>query len=152
MLTKVISGGQTGIDQLALQIAHQYGIPTGGTAPFGYKTEDGVNYELRDKYGLTYSESSNYLVRTIQNIKDADLTVIFGNISSPGSRRTAVETIRLDKYLLINPTPGLLIEWINRIDINTINVAGNRMSNISLKDYESAMVAMRMAFQRFKTK
>lgn len=32
MLKKIISGGQTGVDQIALDIAKQLGIETGGTA------------------------------------------------------------------------------------------------------------------------
>ena len=46
MIEKIISGGQTGIDQLALEIAIELGIETGGTAPPNFMTEDGVNLEL----------------------------------------------------------------------------------------------------------
>jgi hypothetical protein len=39
MLAKVISGGQTGADQAGRRAARAAGIPTGGWAPLGWKTE-----------------------------------------------------------------------------------------------------------------
>src|SRR5262249_6057013 len=42
MIGKVISGGQTGVDQVALRAAKACGIPTGGWAPKGWRTEDGA--------------------------------------------------------------------------------------------------------------
>jgi predicted Rossmann-fold nucleotide-binding protein len=39
MLTRVISGGQTGVDQAALRAAKTRGIATGGFAPKGWLTE-----------------------------------------------------------------------------------------------------------------
>jgi hypothetical protein len=38
---KIISGGQTGVDRLALDVAKSLNIATGGTAPNGYLTENG---------------------------------------------------------------------------------------------------------------
>ena len=52
-LERVISGGQTGIDQLGLEVARSLGTPTGGVAPKGYLTESGPNSSLREWYGLT---------------------------------------------------------------------------------------------------
>ena len=48
MIKKIISGGQTGADQIGLEVALSLGIPTGGTAPKGFITETGPNYKLRD--------------------------------------------------------------------------------------------------------
>ncbi len=42
MLTKIISGGQTGADRAALDAAIKMGIDHGGWIPKGRKTEDGV--------------------------------------------------------------------------------------------------------------
>ncbi len=104
MLT-VISGGQTGVDQAALSIAHDLGFPTGGTAPLGYRTDEGPMPELlRDKYGLEESWSPGYRVRTIQNVRDGELTVWFGDASSPGGRLTIGTAWTMRKPHLINPT------------------------------------------------
>ena len=42
MLAKIISGGQTGADQAALDVAIKLNIPHGGWIPKGRKTEDGI--------------------------------------------------------------------------------------------------------------
>jgi hypothetical protein len=42
LIKKIISGGQTGADQAALDVAIESGIPHGGWIPKGRKTENGV--------------------------------------------------------------------------------------------------------------
>lgn len=42
MFTKIISGGQTGADRAALDVAIELDIPHGGWIPTGRKTEDGT--------------------------------------------------------------------------------------------------------------
>jgi len=42
MLTKIISGGQTGADSAALDVAIELDIPHIGWIPKGRKTEDGI--------------------------------------------------------------------------------------------------------------
>jgi hypothetical protein len=49
MIKKIFSGGQTGSDRAALDVAIQFNIPHGGWIPKGRKTEDGP---LPDKYQL----------------------------------------------------------------------------------------------------
>ncbi|MFH7326653.1 YpsA SLOG family protein [Desulfurivibrio sp. C05AmB] len=41
MLTRIISGGQTGADQAGLDVAIKLGIPHGGWIPKGRMTEAG---------------------------------------------------------------------------------------------------------------
>ena len=38
---KIISGGQTGVDRVALDVSLELGIPCGGWCPKGRKAEDG---------------------------------------------------------------------------------------------------------------
>ena len=40
MISKIISGGQTGADRAALDVAIKFGIPHGGWVPKGRKTEE----------------------------------------------------------------------------------------------------------------
>ena len=128
MIIKIISGGQTGADTGALIAAKQLGIQTGGTAPKGYKTENGPNLDLKELYGLVESNSSNYKSRTIENIKNSDGTVIFGDVSSVGSQLTINTCIQLKKPHIINPSKLQLIDWINKKFIRVLNCAGNRES------------------------
>lgn len=51
-LKKIISGGQTGIDQIALELAREYGISTGGWMPPGFVTEDGDKPKMKGLYGM----------------------------------------------------------------------------------------------------
>lgn len=127
-LEKVISGGQTGVDQVGLEVAYRYGWPTGGTAPKGYRTDAGPMIALlRDKYGLTESFSAQYAPRTIKNIKDADQTVWFGDTKSPGARLTIGTVRRQGKPILINPNAEMLWKILNTSYlVRALNVAGNR--------------------------
>jgi hypothetical protein len=63
MLKKIISGGQTGADQAALDVAIKLGIPYGGWIPKGRLTENGP---LDSKYKLKEMETTNYNKRTEQ--------------------------------------------------------------------------------------
>jgi hypothetical protein len=65
MITKIISGGQTGADQAALDFAIEHDIPHGGWTPKGRKTEDGL---LPDKYHLEEMPTSSYQKRIEKNI------------------------------------------------------------------------------------
>lgn len=125
MLTKIISGGQTGADQGGLVAAKQLGLQTGGTAPKGFRTDTGPNRELAN-YGLVEHSNSSYKPRTIENVRNSDGTVWFGNVNSPGARLTISTCVKLKKPCIINPSKLQLIDWIDKKFIKTLNVAGNR--------------------------
>lgn len=113
MITKVISGGQTGVDQMALQVGKELGITTGGTAPPNYWTEQGSNYSLRE-FGLreidrekqfTRSPKAIYIPRTYTNVWNSDGTVYFNsNSSSKGLRVTENACRQSMKPFIVNPS------------------------------------------------
>ncbi len=73
MLTQIVSGGQTGADRAALDVAIKLNIPHGGWISKGRKTEAGplpIIYKLREM------AVSDYPSRTRQNIIDSHGTVI----------------------------------------------------------------------------
>ncbi|GAB3339678.1 hypothetical protein GCM10027299_52480 [Larkinella ripae] len=72
---KGISGGQTGVDQIALEVARSTRIPTGGVVPKGYLTETGPAWWLAD-YGLTEDASNKYPPSTRRNVFESDDKVI----------------------------------------------------------------------------
>ena len=47
MIARVVSGGQTGVDRAALDVARELGIPSGGWCPKSRKAEDG---KIEDRY------------------------------------------------------------------------------------------------------
>src|SRR5438445_1429872 len=73
MFEKVISGGQTGVDRAALDVALELGVPAGGWCPKGRKAEDG---SLAPRYPLTETPSEEYWQRTEWNVRDSDGTLV----------------------------------------------------------------------------
>ena len=150
MLKRIISGGQTGADQGALHGATLAGLETGGAAPKGYWTENGGEPTLLGGYGLIETISTGYPPRTRINVMNSDGTLIFGDPASRGSALTTrfchdldkpcltvlwrKSGIELDTYLRV-------VHWIERNNIKTLNVAGNRESkNPGIHDATSSFV------------
>ncbi len=139
MVTKIISGGQTGADLAGLKAAKLLGINTGGLAPKGYKTELGQNLDLKNIYGLSEDAADDYSKRTIFNLSVSDATVIFSsNAKSPGTKLTIKHCELLKKpFLLIDPKASnavdLFLNFLQKQAVTfsrkiTLNVAGNRES------------------------
>ncbi len=134
MITKIISGGQTGADQAALDVAVKVGIPHGGWIPKGRITEAGI---LDDKYKLKEMETSNYNKRTEQNVVDSDGTLIMSHGKLTGgsdyTREMALFHNRPWLHIDLNKThsfqaAGKIKSWIAENDIEVLNVAGPRVS------------------------
>jgi putative molybdenum carrier protein len=128
VLEKVISGGQTGADRAALEIAKAAGFATGGWVPRGFLTENGPDVSLQ-AFGCREHPSSDWLPRTIANVHDADGTLIFFRRYGRGSRRTIVEAEVARKPYLCNPSTAELLRWLRQFDIRVLNVAGTRASH-----------------------
>ena len=76
MIEKIISGGQTGADQAALDVAIKLEIPHGGWIPKGRITEAGI---LPEKYKLKEMPTDSYPKRTEKNVLDSDGTLILSH-------------------------------------------------------------------------
>lgn len=130
---RIISGGQTGIDRMALEVATELNINTGGYAPKGYRTELGLDKSLA-AYGLREHPSSNYNHRTEVNVMLSDGTIIFGNQESSGTKKTIEFLDKHHKPYLINPTADEINKFIqNKL---VLNVAGNRGSKLTENQLE----------------
>ena len=143
-ITKIISGGQTGVDTIGLQVAKKLGIETGGTAPKGFLREKGIDTEDISSYGLTEisdteqadytkrkGKSDPYTGRTELNVRNSDGTVYFStNADSAGRIATERSAREWNKPFLLNPTAEQLREWINTHNIKILNIAGNRGSKL----------------------
>lgn len=73
LITKIISGGQTGVDRAALNWAIQNNILHGGWCPKDRRSEDRV---IPDRYLLQETESKSYKQPTKWNIRESDATLI----------------------------------------------------------------------------
>jgi hypothetical protein len=69
----VQSGGQTGVDRAALDVALALHLPCTGWCPRGRRAEDGP---LPAHYPLRETDSADYPPRTERNVRDADATLI----------------------------------------------------------------------------
>ena len=132
MIKKIVSGGQTGADIAALDVALHYNFPHGGWCPKGRLSLDGP---IPAKYLLTETPSSGYPQRTEWNVRDSDGTVVFTFSKQPtgGSLKTVGFTKKHRKpYLHISsdtPDHALKIQaFILAHDIKVLNVAGSRES------------------------
>lgn len=173
-LTKVISGGQTGMDQSGLKIAKEAGIATGGVMTRGWITEYGTAENLRKEYGLTEDEKTEdkdkfnkrYKSRTKQNAENADGTIYF--VVDPKTSKGLVATKKSAKngrktsnMLIISPDDmtdegeavNKIVSYIKNNDIRILNVAGSRQSsfaeNPELKEGYERLI--RKAFDTLKT-
>src|SRR5262245_15658645 len=84
MIAKVISGGQFGVDQGALYAARDVGIPTGGWAPGGWRTERGTQRALLQSFGLIAHPQKGYPPRTEENVIGSDCTLIISRDPAHG--------------------------------------------------------------------
>ena len=147
MITKVISGGQTGADRAGLQCAKDLGIETGGYIPKGFRTENGNELHLGNQFGLIETQSEFYPERTHLNVQSSDGTVLFGNTYSKGSKLTISLCVASKKPHVYNPTSAYLAWWIKKLDIKTLNVAGNRASknpNVYAQTYSTLKQAIQI--------
>ena len=135
MITKIVSGGQTGADRAGLDVAVRWNFPYGGWCPKGRKAEDGP---ISLQYQLVETPSASYLQRTEWNARDSDATVIFTIASTltGGSKRTAEFAAKHCKPFLHLPRhsssyepPALILQrFIQENGVRVLNVAGTRAS------------------------
>lgn len=153
--TKIISGGQTGIDRLGLEVGKELGLETGGTTTPGYYTENGRDESLKD-FGVTEISPELqagrkgrefYLPRTEQNVLNSDGTVYFStDEDSAGRIATQRFAKQHNKPFLLNPTSQELAQWLVDNNIGTLNVAGNRGSKVSPEFNSQVRDTIRNAF------
>jgi hypothetical protein len=142
MVTKIISGGQTGIDQMSLEVAKMMGIETGGSVPRGFKTERGPDSSLT-RFNLVETRSEGYSMRTVNNVKDSDGTLIFGDARSPENYEALSNAITQKKPHLINPSIEQLTRWLLENNIQVLHVAGSRGSRLTVnqcREYQMVLV------------
>jgi len=133
VFSKVISGGQTGVDRAALDLALELSIPCGGWCPKGRRAEDGA---IDPKYPLKETKSAQYLFRPEANVMEADGALILTSGTPTGGTAFTIEIALEHKrpYWVIdlkrNPNPSVVRDWANMLKIGFQNVAGPRETKI----------------------
>ena len=131
------TGGQTGVDRAAMDVAREYGIPLCGWCSKGGWAED---YQaapglLKDYPELTETPSSRTEQRTLWNMRDADaiLTIIpEGSLPSPGTETGIKKGEEQGKPMYtargIQDIPGI-IKWLTSLpEESELCIGGPRAS------------------------
>jgi len=132
LVAKVVSGGQTGVDEAALRVALVLGIPHGGWCPRGRINELGV---ISSQFCLSETASAESDQRTEWNVRDSDATLIL-------SRKSRLEggTELTEKFAKAWNRPCYVVagerkdsseairNLLTRNPIRTLNIAGPRES------------------------
>lgn len=128
-LERIVSGGQTGVDRAALDVALRLGIPCGGWCPRGRRAEDG---RIPERYPLHETPSADYAQRTEWNVRDSDATLILyrGRLTggSALTSRLAAKYRRpcLEIDLASPLEAGAIRAWLRGNGVRVVNVAGPR--------------------------
>jgi hypothetical protein len=163
---KIISGGQTGADRAALDVALTHGIKCGGWCPAGRLDEFGripdryplkelrrVNKEGRslDRPGgletaAPWQSRGIFAERTFANVRDSDGTVIIypGKLAG-GTEQTVRFCVELQRphqlidasKLSVERGAKLISDFVRENQIGILNVAGPRQSEWA-KGYDYA--------------
>ncbi len=133
----IISGGQTGVDQAALQAAIDCDVEHGGWCPPGRICETGVipsYFHLsetpveRDSTAMNIPRSQ----RTIWNVRDADgiLIITHPKLQSDRGTELAIETAKKLKrpFLIVDLLADVKISqiksWVLTNEIKTLSIGG----------------------------
>ena len=151
-IKKIISGGQTGVDRAALDVALELAIPCGGWCPKGRRAEDGpidVRYPLKETY------SASYRVRTGKNVRESDGTFVFTWRKPKGGTALTIRFAQKYKkpYLVVDLSEGgdpeTAQEWVEVNQIKVLNIAGLRESECR-GIYHRTVLFLREVFAKTK--
>jgi hypothetical protein len=136
-LDKIISGGQTGVDQAALWVGLELGIEIGGWCPPGRICENGRIPASFPLIETQYERSPDALdiprsQRTTNNVRDADGTLILkpqGLDNDKGIELTIACAQKFNrKFMVIDPfAPDAemhISKWLAHSALKILNVAG----------------------------
>ena len=144
LISKIISGGQTGVDRGAIEAALELGFPYGGLIPKGRLAEDGAVPEKFDR--MEVAPRKDYLFRTEWNVTHSDATLIIARkVARAGAFHEELTggTLRTERFAIDHAKPHLAIfsqnveavlAWLSRVaeqlqgEDLVLNVAGPRES------------------------
>jgi hypothetical protein len=149
---KIVSGGQTGVDRAALDIALEHGIECGGWCPAGRLDEFG---RIPDRYPVQELGAGGFTERTLQNVKDSDGTiVIYPGKLRAGTKQTVRFCVELERphqlmdasKISTEAAARVIADFVRKNKIDILNVAGPRQSEWP-GGYDYAFLALSAFFK-----
>jgi len=153
-VSKIVSGGQTGVDRAALDLCLELGIPCGGWCPKGRLAEDGMIAEV---YPLSETPEADVSQRTEWNVRDSDGTLILSKgkpaDGTPLTEECAIKYTRPLLSLDLTDTPDIpsFLSWLEEYNIKVLNIAGPRESHDPGYVYERAYVFLKVFLEKLKS-
>jgi hypothetical protein len=144
LVSRIISGGQTGVDLAALRVAQRLGLEPGGWCPPGRVCESGtipvdLPLEPTPQDASEWAPEIPRSQRTQWNVRDSDATLVLRPKSQhepdPGTDFTERCARRYGRPLLVcdpcTPTAKTEIRsWLQAHAVGTLNVAGPSESKV----------------------
>jgi Circularly permutated YpsA SLOG family len=134
MFRKIISGGQTGVDRAALDVALKHGIDCGGWCPAGRLDEFA---RIPDRYPVKELEHGSFAERTLQNVRNSDGSLVIYLEEMRGGTQFTLQCSRELKrpHKLIDAAKKSaeeaaksIVHFVREREIDILNVAGPRQS------------------------
>lgn len=131
---KIISGGQTGVDRAALDVALKHRIDCGGWCPAGRLDEFG---RIPDRYPVKELKHGSFSERTLQNVKDSEGTLIICFGEPSGGTKLTIECcnqFRRPHKLIdaaktsVEEAAQSIVDLVREEKIEILNIAGPRQS------------------------
>lgn len=153
----IVSGGQTGVDRAAWDVAIALNLEQDGWVPKGCLAEDGT---IPMKYKCREVDVTEYAVRTEKNVLDSSATLILGFGPLTGGTRFTYELCQKHhkSHLVIDLEShshdellATALTFLQRQTIKTLNVAGPRGSSRS-DVYDRAYTFLKKLFESYLNK
>ena len=134
MFKKIISGGQIGAEQAALDVAIKLDISHGGWIQEGRRTQ---RLKLPEKYQLNEMPTASFKKRIEKNVIGSDGTLIISHGELTGasdySQKMTDEHNRPSLHIDLNKIPAFIAAskinaWAVENNIEVLNVAGSKTS------------------------
>lgn len=155
----IISGGQSGVDSVALLAASFLGLPAFSIMPENERREGESIEEFQRKTKSIFRRiqlaSESYRFRTYANVYFSDVTVIYDFLGkSEGTLATLDACKELNRpFLLLSDTgeneANLLYDFLMNYSPDVINFAGNSLSKIDVQIQETVYNNILKALRKY---
>lgn len=149
----IISGGQTGVDQIGLTTAVRYGLPAVAVTPYGRRTEEGP-FAAHPAIRVIEVPDSSYRLRTWVNTVLSDVTLLYDEVGSEGSVETRSACEHLGKPMInasgldTKAVAQALFDGVRAGDWRVVNIAGTRSSGLKTSAIDRIETALECAIRR----